>query len=86
MRAASIVLRKDLRVLGRSPLLLGALLAYPIVIALLVGLIAGYASSKPRVAFVDEAHLPPVVSVAGHRFHIQTVINQVAGPGDARAA
>ena len=41
MRAASIVLRKDLRVLGRSPLLLGALLAYPIVIALLVGLIAG---------------------------------------------
>ena len=79
MRSASIVLRKDLRVLGRSPLLLGALLAYPIVIALLVGLIAGYASSKPRVAFVDEAHLPPVVSVAGHRFHIQAVINQVAG-------
>ncbi len=79
MRAASIVLRKDLRVLWRSPLLLGALLAYPIVIALLVGLIAGYASSKPRVAFVDEAHLPPVVAVAGHRFHLQTVIDEVAG-------
>ena len=78
MRAASIVLRKDLRVLWRSPLLLGALLAYPIVIALLVGLIAGYASSKPRVAFVDEEHLPAVVSVAGHRFHLQTVIDDVA--------
>jgi hypothetical protein len=78
MRAVSIMLRKDLRVLRRSPLLLGALLAYPIVIALLVGLIAGYASSKPRVAFVDEEHLPAVVSVAGHRFHLQTVIDQVA--------
>ena len=72
------MLRKDLRVLGSSPLLLGALLAYPIVIALLVGLIAGYASSKPRVAFVDDEHLPAVVSVAGHRFHLQTVIDDVA--------
>ena len=64
--------------LRRSPLLLGALLAYPIVIALLVGLVAGYASSKPRVAFVDEDGIPPVVAVGGHRFHIQTVIDQVA--------
>jgi ABC-2 type transport system permease protein len=65
-------------VLRRSPLLLGALLAYPIVIALLVGLVAGYASAKPRVAFVDEEGLPPVVSVGGHRFHIQNVIDAVA--------
>jgi ABC-2 type transport system permease protein len=78
-------------VLLRSPLLLGALLAYPIVIALLVGLVAGYASSKPRIAFVDEDQLPPVVAVGGHRFHLQTVIDQVAhqvtlvrmGPGEA---
>jgi ABC-2 type transport system permease protein len=65
-------------VLRRSPLLLGALLAYPIVIAVLVGLVAGYASAKPRVAFVDEDGLPPVVSVAGHGFHIKTVFDQVA--------
>jgi ABC-2 type transport system permease protein len=65
-------------VLRRSPLLLGALLAYPIVIAVLVGLVAGYASAKPRVAFVDEDGLPPVVSVAGHGFHIQAVFDQVA--------
>jgi ABC-2 type transport system permease protein len=71
-------LRKDLVVLRRSPALLGALLAYPIVIALLVGLVAGYASSKPRVAFVDEDEVPPVVNVAGHRFHVQTIIDQVA--------
>ena len=73
-----LLLRKDLIVLRRSPLLLGALLAYPIVIALLVGLVAGYASSKPRVAFVDEDGIPPIVAVGGHRFHLQTVIDQVA--------
>jgi ABC-2 type transport system permease protein len=65
-------------VLRRSPLLLGALLAYPIVIALLVGLVAGYASSKPRVAWVDEDHVPPVVQVAGHRFRVQTILDEVA--------
>jgi len=78
MTAVALLLRKDLRVLLRSPLLLGALVAYPIVIAVLVGLVAGYASAKPRVAFVDEDNLPPVVSVAGHRFHWQTVVNEVA--------
>ena len=78
MRPVWLLLRKDLTVLRRSPLLLGALLAYPIVIALLVGLVAGYASSKPRVAFVDEDGIPPVVAVGGHRFHIQAVIDQVA--------
>ena len=64
--------------LRRSPLLLGALVAYPIVIALLVGLVAGYASAKPRVAFVDDDNLPPVIAVGGHRFHIETVIDDVA--------
>ncbi len=47
-------------------------------IALLVGLVAGYASSKPRVAFVDEDNLPPVVRVAGNSFHLQTVLDSVA--------
>ena len=72
------LLRKDLLVLRRSPLLLGALVAYPIVIALLVGLVAGYANAKPRVAWVDEAKLPAVVEVGGQRFHLQTVIDDVA--------
>jgi ABC-type Na+ efflux pump permease subunit len=78
VNAVLLILGKDLRVLRRSPLLLGALVAYPIVIALLVGLVAGYASAKPRVAFVDEDNLPNVIAVGGHRFHIQTVIGQVA--------
>jgi ABC-2 type transport system permease protein len=78
VNAVALLLRKDLTVLRRSPLLLGALLAYPVVIALLVGLVAGYASSKPRVAFVDEDNVPPVVQVAGHNFHVKSIIDQVA--------
>lgn len=78
MRPAWLILRKDLLVLRRSPLLLSALVVYPIVIALLVGLVAGYANAKPRVAWVDEDHVPPIVQVGGKRFHIQTVIDQVS--------
>src|SRR5262249_44597334 len=78
LSAVALLLRKDLTVLRRSPLLLAALLAYPIVIALLVGLVAGYASSKPRVAWVDEDNVPPVVAVGGHRFHVQSIVDQVS--------
>ena len=77
MRNAALVLQKDLRVLVRSPLLLGVLIAYPLLVAGLVGLVAGYGSSKPRVALVDEDHLPQVVSVGGHRFRIQDAIDEV---------
>jgi hypothetical protein len=49
------LLQKDLRVLRRSPLLLGILLAYPLVIAGLVGLVASYANAKPRVALFFSA-------------------------------
>ena len=64
--------------LRRSPALLAALLAYPIVIALLVGLVAGYANAKPRVAFVDEDGIPPIVDVGGHTFRFRTVVDDVA--------
>src|SRR5204863_7062579 len=37
-----LVLRKDALVLRRSPLLFGILIAYPVAIALLIGLVAGY--------------------------------------------
>lgn len=94
MTRAALVLRKDLRVLLRSPLLLGVLIAYPLLVAGLVGLVAGYGSSKPRVALVDEDHLPPAVSVGGHRFRIQDAIDEVGknvhlvrmGPLEARRA
>jgi hypothetical protein len=74
---AALVLRKDLRVLWRSPILLAALLAYPVVIAILVGLVAGYATSKPRIALVDEDGLPAKVEVGGRVFHVDRTINRV---------
>lgn len=94
MSRVALMLRKDLRVLVRSPLLLGVLIAYPLLVAGLVGLVAGYGSSKPRVALVDEEHLPEVVTVGGHRFRIEDAIDEVGKnvhlirmePGEARRA
>ena len=72
------MLRKDLRILRRSPILLGLLVSYPVIIALLVGLVAGYANTKPRVALVDEDNLPPVVEIAGQKFGVSKTIAEVA--------
>jgi hypothetical protein len=73
-----LMLRKDVLVLRRSPLLLGILLAYPVAIALLVGLVAGYGSSKPRVALVDEDNLPATIVLGGKRFHVDRTIREVS--------
>jgi ABC-type Na+ efflux pump permease subunit len=72
-----LVLRKDLLVLSRSPLLVGLLIAYPLLVAGLVGAVAGYGSSKPRVALVDEDHLPASVRIGGRAFRIATAIDAV---------
>ena len=77
MTRVLVLSRKDLRVLVRSPLLVGVLIVYPLLVAGLVGLVAGYGSSKPRVALVDEDHLPRVVTVGGQRFRIQDAIDEV---------
>jgi len=58
VRRIGLLLVKDLRVLGRSPLLLAALIVYPLVLAVLVGLVVRYANDRPRVAFVDLDDLP----------------------------
>jgi ABC-2 type transport system permease protein len=73
-----LVLRKDVLVLRRSPLLFAILIAYPLVISLLVGLVASYSNSKPRVALVDEDHLPPTVVIGGKRFHVDRTIKEVS--------
>ena len=78
MSAALLILRKDLLVLRRSPVLLGVLIAYPLVIALLIGLTAAYANAKPRVALVDRDHLPAKVTVAGETFYVDALIDEVA--------
>jgi len=73
-----LLLRKDLRILRRSPALAAVLVAYPLVIAGLVGLVAGYASSKPRVALVDEDHLPARVVVGDQTFDVNATITRVS--------
>ncbi|HZT46238.1 MAG TPA: ABC transporter permease [Gaiellaceae bacterium] len=78
MKQPLLLLRKDLLVLRRSPLLLGVLVAYPLVIALLIGLTAAYANAKPRVALVDLDGIPPRVVVAGRTFDVDALIDQVA--------
>ncbi|MGB2952312.1 MAG: ABC transporter permease [Gaiellaceae bacterium] len=77
MTRVLLLFRKDAVVLRRSPLLLGLLIAYPLVIALLVGLVAGYANARPRVAFVDEDNLPHEIVLGGHRFNVDRTINEV---------
>ena len=76
MNRIALLLRKDVLVLRRSPLLLGILIAYPLAIALLIGLVASYGSSKPRVAFVDEDNLPATVVLGGKRFDVGHTIDE----------
>jgi len=78
MKRVLLLLRKDVLVLRRSPLLLGILIAYPIALAVLVGLVASYGSSKPRVALVDEDNLPATVVLGGHRFDVERTIGEVS--------
>lgn len=78
MRNAFLLFRKDLLVLRRSRVLLAILVGYPLVLAVLIGLLAGYSNSKPRVAFVDEDGLPPIVAVGGKRFNVNKTIDTVS--------
>jgi ABC-2 type transport system permease protein len=63
MTPIGLLLRKDALILRRSPLLLGLLLTYPLLIALLVA---------------DEDGLPAVIVVGGHRFNVDRTIDRVS--------
>jgi ABC-2 type transport system permease protein len=51
------LLVKDLQILRRSPLLVGLLVVYPVVIALMIGFALSSPPGKPKVAFFDQ--VPP---------------------------
>jgi len=72
------LLRKDLLVLRRSPALLAVLVTYPLLVALLVGVVAGYANTRPRVAFVDLDGVPERVELAGESFDVRGLIDEVS--------
>lgn len=76
MRPTLLLIGKDGRLLLRSPLLLAALVAYPLLIAVLVGLVVRFAGEQPRVALVDADGLPEVVEVAGLEFNVQDLIQR----------
>lgn len=72
------LLRKDLLILRRSPLLLALLLLYPVLLALLVGLALSRGPEKPRIAIVDQ--LPPeerTVQIAGREFDLPTAAREL---------
>jgi ABC-type transport system involved in cytochrome c biogenesis permease component len=54
LRGARFLLGKDLRILRRSPLLVSLLVAYPVLIAVLIGLALSKGPDKPRVAILNQ--------------------------------
>jgi hypothetical protein len=77
MTRVLLLLRKDVRTLGRMPALMLALVAYPLVIALVVGLVVRYAGERPRVALVDERDaLSGLLVVGDTRFDVEKRLEQ----------
>lgn len=61
------LLAKDLRILGRSRLLIGVLVIYPVAIALLIGFAISRSPARARVAIVDETPVGETVQVGSRR-------------------
>ena len=78
MTRIGLLLGKDLRVLRRSPVLLATLVLYPLLVAVIVGLVVRYAGERPRLAFVDEDGLPAVLEVGGERFDVSELLDEAA--------
>jgi hypothetical protein len=65
MRGVRWLLLKDLQILRRSPLQAVLLVAYPILIAVLVGFAISRGPEKPRVAFLNEVPAGTRIAVGG---------------------
>src|SRR5262249_499944 len=68
MNAIALLLAKDARVLARSRLLAVGLVVYPLLIALVVGVLVRYAGERPEVSLVGEDALPSIVHVGNTSF------------------
>lgn len=64
------LLVKDLTILRRSPLLTALLVAYPIVIAVLIGFALSGGPDKPRVAFLNQVPEGTPLNVGGESFDV----------------
>ncbi len=64
------LLLKDLQIMRRSPLLTTLLVAYPIVIAVLIGFALSRGPDTPRVAFLNEVPTDTPFDIGGEQFDI----------------
>jgi ABC-type multidrug transport system permease subunit len=64
------LLAKDLRILGRSPLLAGALIVYPVVLAVLIGLALSRGPDRPKVAIANEIPKGQALQIGSERFDL----------------
>jgi len=69
---------KDLQILRRSPLLVGLLVVYPVVIALMIGFALSSPPGKPKVAFYNE--VPPgkgLINLGSQHINLADYVNQL---------
>ena len=64
------LLLKDLQILRRSPLLTGLLIAYPIIIAVLIGFALSRGPDTPRVAFLNQVPTDTPFEIGGESFDL----------------
>jgi ABC-2 type transport system permease protein len=76
------LLLKDLQILRRSPLQAVLLVAYPVLIAVLVGFAISRGPEKPRVAFLNEVPAGTRISVGGQRLPSGNVSDRICARVD----
>lgn len=84
MRRALLLLRKDVRLLGRTPALLLVLVAYPILVALLVALALQTDERRPDVALVNLDGSGRTVQVGDQRLSIDDYVARLSEDVDLR--
>ena len=84
MRAASLLFRKDLRLLGRTPVIILVLVAYPLLVALLVALALQSDERRPDVALVVNDTTGRSVEVGGQRLSIDDYVGRLSEDVDVR--
>lgn len=71
------LLLKDIQILRRSPLLVGLLVVYPVVIALLIGFALSRGPSKPRVAIANLVPAGQTIDLGGQKVDINQYATQL---------
>lgn len=84
MRRALLLLRKDLRLLARTPALLLVLIAYPVLVALLVALALQSDERRPDVALVNLDASGRSVQVGERRLSIADYVDRLSEDVDVR--